>query len=52
VADCLETLIEISVEYQGIFEAHGGEKVELVPSLNDHPRFIDCLESMVRRRLS
>ncbi len=51
VADCLETLIEIGEEYQEIFEANGGEKVQLVPSSNDHPRFIDCLEDLVRTRL-
>lgn len=34
-ADCLETLIEIGQEYQEIFEKAGGEKVQLVPSLND-----------------
>jgi len=51
VADCLETLIEIGGEYQEIFEEHGGEKVQLVPSSNDHPRFIDCIEDLVRQRL-
>jgi ferrochelatase len=49
VADCLETLIEIGGEYQEIFEEHGGEKVQLVPSSNDHPRFIDCLEDLIRK---
>jgi len=51
VADCLETIIEIGDEYQEIFEEHGGEKIQLVPSSNDHPRFIDCLEDLVRTRL-
>ena len=51
VADCLETIIEIGDEYQEIFEKEGGEKVQLVPSSNDHPRFIDCLEDLVRERL-
>lgn len=51
VADCLETLIEIGEEYNEIFQEHGGEKVQLVPSSNDHPRFIDCLEDLVRKRL-
>jgi len=51
VADCLETIIEIGDEYQEIFESHGGEKVQLVPSSNDHPRFIDCLEDLVRERI-
>lgn len=48
VADCLETTIEIGVEYQEIFEAHGGEKVQLVESLNDHPLWIEALEDMVK----
>lgn len=51
VADCLETLVEIGVEYQEIFEEHGGEKVQLVPSSNSHPRFIDGLEELVRARM-
>lgn len=51
VADCLETLIEIGLEYQEDFEKLGGEKVQLVPSTNDHPRFIDCLEDLVLRRI-
>jgi ferrochelatase len=51
VADCLETLIEIGGEYQEIFEEHGGEKVQLVPSSNDHPRFIDCIEDLIRTRM-
>jgi ferrochelatase len=50
VADCLETLIEIGVEYQEDFEKLGGEKVQLVPSSNDHDRFVDCLEDLVRKR--
>ena len=51
VADCLETIIEIGSEYQEIFEEHGGEKVQLVPSSNDHPLFVSGLEGMIRERL-
>ena len=51
VADCLETLIEIGEEYQEVFEEHGGEKVELVPSLNDHPTWVTGLEDLVRQRM-
>ena len=47
VADCLETLIEIGVEYQKLFEEHGGEKVQLVESLNDHPLWIETLKEIV-----
>jgi protoporphyrin/coproporphyrin ferrochelatase len=52
VADCLETVIEIGGEYQEIFEEFGGEKIQLVPSSNDHDRFIDCLEELVVKRLN
>lgn len=51
VADCLETIIEIGDEYQEIFEHAGGEKVQLVPSSNDHPRFVDCLEELIREKI-
>lgn len=51
VADCLETSIEIGDEYQEIFEEHGGEKVQLVESLNDHPLWLDCVEDLVRSKM-
>jgi ferrochelatase len=51
VADCLETTIEIGEEYQELFEEHGGEKVQLVPSLNEGDDWIDALEDIVRKRL-
>jgi len=47
VADCLETLYEITFEYQEEFEKLGGEKVQLVESLNDHPQWIDVLEDII-----
>ncbi len=46
-ADCLETIIEIGDEYQEIFEEQGGERVQLVESLNDHPLWIECLTDLV-----
>jgi len=46
-ADCLETIIEIGDEYQEIFEEHGGEKVQLVESLNAHPDWIACMQDLV-----
>jgi protoporphyrin/coproporphyrin ferrochelatase len=49
VADCLETTIEISDEYQEIFKANGGEKLQLVESLNDHPKWIDTLDFLVKK---
>jgi protoporphyrin/coproporphyrin ferrochelatase len=47
-ADCLETIIEISGEYQEIFKKNGGEKLQLVESLNDHPKWIECLRHFSR----
>lgn len=46
-ADCLETVIEIGDEYQQIFVKNGGEKIQLVESLNDHPLWINCLKKLV-----
>ncbi|SFT77195.1 ferrochelatase [Lishizhenia tianjinensis] len=52
VADCLETIIEIGTEYHEDFQEMGGEAVHLVPSSNDHPRFVDCLEDEIRKYLN
>lgn len=48
VSDCLETTIEISDEYQEEFEELGGEKVQLVPSLNDNPRWVTAVSNYIR----
>lgn len=48
-ADCLETIVEIGDEYQEIFKNAGGEKVQLVESLNDHPLWIECLKELARK---
>ena len=47
VADCLETTVEIGMEYQKLFEQYGGEKIQLVESLNDHPMWIEALKEMI-----
>ena len=49
VADCLETTIEIADEYQEEFEEMGGERIALVPSLNDDPRWIRIVTDLVRK---
>lgn len=48
VADCLETLYEITVEYHEEFRELGGEHVQLVESLNDSPIFIEALAGMIK----
>lgn len=47
VADCLETIYEIGVEYQEIFEEAGGESVQLVESLNDSDAWVDAVVDLV-----
>jgi len=51
VADCLETTIEIGVEYQEDFEKFGGETVDLVPSLNTNEDWIEYLEHKIKAYL-
>lgn len=47
VADCLETIHEIGVEYDELFHEHGGEKVTLVPSLNAEPYWVQAVVEML-----
>lgn len=47
VADCLETTIEINEEYGEQFVEKGGEKMQLVESLNTHPMWVQTLKEMV-----
>jgi ferrochelatase len=46
-ADCLETIYEISTEYQEIFEKHGGEKVQLVESLNSGDDWVETIKGII-----
>ncbi len=46
VADCIETLDEIQVEYADEFKALGGEEVAMVESLNLNPKWIESLKRM------
>jgi protoporphyrin/coproporphyrin ferrochelatase len=47
VADCLETTIEGGVEYKELFEKNGGEKWQLVESLNVSPLWVECVKDMI-----
>ena len=47
VADCLETIHEIAVEYDELFREHGGEKVQLVPALNSDDRWVERLRKII-----
>ncbi|MBE2204532.1 MAG: ferrochelatase [Chthoniobacterales bacterium] len=51
VADCLETLEEIAMRGRDIFLEAGGREFDLIPCLNEHPRWLDALENLLRRGL-
>jgi ferrochelatase len=48
VADCLETVYEVTEEYGGEFKGLGGEHVQLVESLNGSPLWIAALEGLAK----
>ncbi|MFN8165466.1 MAG: ferrochelatase [Bacteroidia bacterium] len=50
VSDCLETIHEIGVEYNQLFKEHGGEKIQLVESLNESPKWIETMHRMITGR--
>ncbi len=43
VTDCLETLEEIAIRGEEVFQQAGGEKLTLIPCLNDHPDWVNVL---------
>lgn len=51
VADCLETIEEISGEGKETFLAAGGESFTQIPCLNDHDAYIDFLAKRTERWL-
>lgn len=51
-ADCLETTMEIGTEYREEFEGWGGEHLDLVPSLNDDPAWVQIIADMLKQRVS
>jgi protoporphyrin/coproporphyrin ferrochelatase len=52
VSDCLETTVEVGETYHEQFLEAGGERWDLVESLNDHPLWIQCLKNMVLEEAS
>jgi ferrochelatase len=45
-ADCLETIYEIGTEYQEIFHEHGGNKIQLVESLNSGNDWVETVKEI------
>jgi ferrochelatase len=52
VSDCLETLEEIAERGRHEFMDAGGESYEMIPCLNDDPRWISVLESYCTRQMA
>lgn len=51
VADCLETTVEIGIEYKELFTKNGGESLDLVESLNVHPLWVNTVKKMVLEKI-
>ncbi|CAE6900717.1 Ferrochelatase [Pseudomonas marincola] len=49
VADCIETLEEIGDRANEVFIEAGGESLQLVPCLNDHPEWVKALGALCAR---
>jgi len=47
VCDCLETIYEIGIEYAAEFKQAGGEQLDLVKGLNEHPKWIEALKKII-----
>jgi ferrochelatase len=50
-ADCLETIEEMGMTNRELYEHEGGREYRLIPCLNDHPAWIDGMETIARREL-
>jgi ferrochelatase len=49
VSDCLETTVEVGETYQEDFIHAGGEKWDLVDSLNTDEKWVECLKELIVR---
>ncbi len=49
VADCLETTVELGIDYKNQFKLAGGENLTYVESLNDLPAWIEVLKGLIEK---
>lgn len=47
VTDCLETLVELEIEYSELFKENGGEELKLVPSQNDSDMWAAAIQDII-----
>jgi ferrochelatase len=50
-ADCLETLEELAIDGKKLYRAAGGGDYDVIPCLNEHPRWIAALAEIVLANL-
>ena len=51
VTDHIETLHEINIEAREVAERAGITQFEMMPALNDHPLYIQCLADLVLKNV-
>ena len=51
VTDCLETIIELGMEYEHLFREHGGEELTMVESLNASDEWVEALRQLCEGNL-
>ncbi len=51
VADCLETLEELGMRGRKCFKDAGGDVLDIVPCLNDHPVWIETLATLMEEHI-
>ena len=47
VSDCLETLVELEIEYGKLFKDNGGEQLTLIKGLNDSDEWVIALSKII-----
>lgn len=47
VTDCLETIVELGIDYKKQFTENGGSELQMVESLNDSPSWIKALKGII-----
>jgi protoporphyrin/coproporphyrin ferrochelatase len=52
VADCLETIYEIGVEYKEIFKENGGQELAWVESLNANSSWVNTVKEMILKKIA
>ena len=50
--DCLETLEEIAIQNANLFQAHGGQRLTYINSLNDSDNHVELLRDVIIKNLA